>query len=169
SIDEEDESLGPGFGKGLESGGFIVERLNERMRHRAEYGNAVELAGGHRGCPSVSGDVAGPRRHETSLGSMGSPQAEVDELLAWRQQHMAGRLGCDQRLEMENIDQPAFDELSLRQWCDNAQNRLIGKEDRAFRHGVDITGEAEFLQLGDDIFAETPAPAQPVEVFRGKT
>src|SRR5690606_19102922 len=145
------------------------ESLNEGMRHRAEYGNAVKLAGGHRRCSGISGDVAGTRRHETSLGSMGSPQAEVDELLTRRQQHMAGRLGCDQRLERENIEQPAFDELSLWQWRDNAQNRLIGKEDRAFRHGIDITGEAEFLQLGDDIFAETPAPAQPVEILRGET
>src|SRR5690606_8351345 len=97
-IDEEDESLGPGFGKRLESGDFIVEGLNEGMRHRAEYRNPVELAGGHRRCSGISDDVAGPRRHETSLGSMGSPQAEVDELLTGCQQHMAGRLGCDQRL-----------------------------------------------------------------------
>src|SRR5690606_14090067 len=47
-------------------------------------------------------------------------------------------------------------------------DRLIGKEDGAFRHGVDVAGEAKIFEPGDEVFAETSRAAQPVDILLRK-
>ena len=67
---------------------------------------------------------------------MRAAQAEIDQQLAGRGQHHARRLGGDQRLVMQDVDQPGLDQLRLRQRRGDAQDRLVGEEHAAFRHGV---------------------------------
>jgi hypothetical protein len=43
---------------------------------------------------------------------------------------------------MQEVHEAGLDELCLWEGCDHSQDRLIRKEDRAFRHGVDLAGEA---------------------------
>ena len=133
--------------------------LDEGMRHRAEDRDAVALAGKHRGGAGESGDVARSRRPEAGLGAVRAAQAEIDQRLARRRQHHARRLGGDQRLEMQNVDQARLHQLRLRQRRGHAQDRLVGEEHRALRHGVDVAGEAKPRELVEQALPKRPVRA----------
>ena len=66
---------------------------------------------------------------------------EIDEALSWSGQNHPGCLAGDQALEMQQVDQPTLDKLRFDERCGHPDDRLVGVEDRAFRHGVDIAGE----------------------------
>ena len=57
------------------------------------------------------------------------------------------RLGGDQGLEMQEIDEPRFDELRLGQRRGHAQDRLVGEEYRAFRHRMHVAGESQRAKI----------------------
>lgn len=69
---------------------------------------------------------------------------------------------------MKNIDQARLDQLCFRQRCGDAQNWFVGKEDRSFGHGVDITGEAERGEALKQAPAESAALREPVDLLGGK-
>ena len=100
------------------------------MRHRPERRDAELPFRQYRRRAGETGDVACARGEEAGLGAVRAAKAEIDEKLARRRQHHARRLGGDQRLEMEEIDQPRFDELRLRQRRGDPDDRLVGEEDR---------------------------------------
>jgi len=110
--------------------------------------------------------VAGPRGQQAGLGAVGPAQAEVDERLARAGQHHARGLGGDHGLEVQQVDQPALDQLRHRQRRGDPQDRLVGKEHRALGHGVDRTGEAQIGQIIQEILAEAPGADQPFELVR---
>ena len=68
---------------------------------------------------------------------------------------------------MQDIDQARFDELRLRQRRGDPQDRLVGKENRALRHGVDVAGEAEVAQIIEQVFSEPAGALEPVD-FGGR-
>lgn len=67
---------------------------------------------------------------------------------------------------MENVDQARLDELRLRKRGRHPEHRLIGEEHRSFRHGIDVTGEAQRSEPIQEVVGETALLAQPVDVFR---
>ena len=116
------------------------------MRHRAESGDAEALLGQHGGGAGKARDVARTGGHDAGFAAVRAAQAEIDQQLARRRKHHPRGLGGDQRLEMQDIDQPRLDQLRLGQRRGHAQDRLVGKEHRAFRHGMHVAGEAKSAQ-----------------------
>jgi hypothetical protein len=53
------------------------------------------------------------------------------------------RFGCDQWLEMQQVDDADLNQLRLRQWRRHSQDRLVCKEDSALRHRIDVTCKAQ--------------------------
>jgi hypothetical protein len=51
----------------------------------------------------------------------------------------------------------------------DADQRLVGKADGAFRHGVHVAGEAECREVIDEIAAEAFRALQPVNLMRRET
>jgi len=92
-------------------------------------------------------------------------QAEIDQQLAGRRQHHARSLGRNQRLEMHNIDQPGLNQLCLRHRRGDAHDRLVGEEHAAFRHGVDVAGEAKRRKLVEQCFVKPARAGEPVDFF----
>jgi len=68
---------------------------------------------------------------------------------------------------MQDIDQARFGELRLRQRRGDAQDRLVGKEHRAFRHGVDVAAEAEVGEIIEQVVAEPAGAPEPGDL-RGR-
>jgi hypothetical protein len=62
-----------------------------------------------------------------------APHAEIHEQLSGGGQDHARGFRCHQCLEMQQVDDPAFDELRLSDGRRDAQDRFIGEEQRAFR------------------------------------
>jgi hypothetical protein len=119
---------------------------HERARHRAEHRYADAPPDLGRGRAGKPGQPVGARGVQRGLGAMRAPHAEVDEPLARRRQHHARRLRRDQRLEVHDVEQPALDELCLRQRRRHAQDRLAGEERLAFGHRLHVTDAAQGLQ-----------------------
>ena len=95
---------------------------------------------------------------------MRGAQAEIGQHLARRSQHHARGFRRDQRLEMQNVDQPRFDQLRLRQRRGDAQQRLVGKAHGAFRDRMHVAGETEVGQIIEQIFAKPPGAFEPVDI-----
>ena len=168
SVDEQREVLRARAREAFEGGAFAVVSFDEGMGHRAERRNAEFLLGQHRRGAREPGDVAGAGGHQSGFGAVRAAQAEIDQQLAGRRQHHARGLGRDQRLEMQDIDQPGLDQLRLRHRRGDAQDRLIGEKHAAFRHGVDVAGEAETGKLVEQCFVEPARAGEPVDLLGEK-
>ena len=115
-----------------------------------------------------AGDVARPRRHQAGLGAVRAPQAEIDQHLVRRRQHHPRRFGGDQGLKMQNVDQPRFDQLRLRQRRGDPQDRLIGEEHRALGHGMHVAGEAQRGEIIEQVVPEAAGALEPVDFGRAR-
>ena len=165
-VEQQHEIVRPRAGKSFERRHLVVERLDEGMRHGAVERDAEHFAGQHRGGAGETGEVARPRRHQSGLGAMGPAQPEIDQHFVRRGEPHARRLGGDQRLKMQNVDQPRFDELRLRQRRGDAQDRLVGEEHRAFGHGVHVAAETEVAQIIEQVLLEPAGALQPGDLVR---
>src|SRR5882757_1228223 len=84
---------------------------------------------------------------EAGLGAVRGAQAKIGQHLVRRRQHHARRLGRDQRLEVQDVDQARLDQLRLRQRRGDAQQRFIGKADAALGDGVHVAGKAKRREI----------------------
>ena len=167
-VDQQDHAFGPRAREILERVRLVVVHLHEGMRHGADDRHAVALAGQHIGGAGKARDVARARRIKPGLGAVRGAQAEIGEVLAGRRQHHARGLRRDQRLEMQDVDQPRFDQLRLRQRRGDADQRLVGKADAAFGDRMHVAGEAEGGQIIEQVFAEASGALEPVDLGFGK-
>jgi len=85
---------------------------------------------------------------------MGATQAEIHEQFARCAQHHARRLGRDQGLKVQDVDKQALNQLGDGQGRGHAQNRFMGEKHCAFRHGMNITGEAKRDEMVEQVLAE---------------
>jgi hypothetical protein len=138
------------------------------MRHSAIKRDAEFFARQHRCRAGEARDVARPRRHQSGFGAVRAPHAEVDQQLSGRGEHAARRFGGDQRLKMQDVDQPRLDELRLRQRRGHAQDRLVGEKHGAFGHGVHVAAKTQRGEIVEKLLAETAGAFQPRYVGVGK-
>jgi hypothetical protein len=138
------------------------------VRHRSVGRNAEGLFGEHGRSTGEAGYVTCTGRQQPRFRPMRAPQAEIDQQLSWRGEHHAGGFRCDQRLEMQEIDQPGLHELGLRHRRGDAQDRLIREEDAAFRHSVNVAGEAKIRQAVEQRLLETSRACEPFNFFGGE-
>ena len=148
-VDQQGECGRPDAGESFECGRFIIVRLDEGMSHGAEDRDAELAMRGDGRRAGEAGQVAGARGQQTGFGTMGPAKSEVDKLLARHRQHHPSCGRGDQGLEMDKVDQPALDQLRFGQWRRDPDHGFVGKEHRALRHGVDITGKAQACQAVD--------------------
>ena len=168
-VDQQGRAGGLRAGKILERLAFAGMRLDVRVGHRTEERNSPELPGEDRRGAGETGEMAGARREEAGLGAMRSAQAEIDERAAGGGENTADRLGCDHRLELQQVDDPRFDELRLANRRHDAQQGLVGKAERAFGQCIDVAAEVPVGERRDEIRAKTPAVAQPVQFVGRET
>jgi hypothetical protein len=64
---------------------------------------------------------------------------------------------------VQEIDEPCLDELRLRERRRHADDRLIGEEDGALGHGIDIAGETQSRQPVDEVLGESVRSPEVVE------
>ena len=153
------------FAKGAD---LVVVGLDERVRHRAGQRDAEQPPrfdgrGGIETC-----EIASARRQQARLGAMRAPQAEVCEPARSGGEPAARGLGRDHGLEVEQVDQPALDELRLGQRGDHPQDRFAREEHAALRHGVHVAREAQRRQALQGLRTETAGRCEPPQLVPGK-
>jgi hypothetical protein len=130
------------------------EGLNPGVRGGSEDRNAVAEAGFGVAGSDAAADVGCASGQYAGFGRVRAARAEIHHRAALGDLDDARRLGRDQRLKADGREQVCFGDLRFHQGRANSQERLVGEDGRAFRHGEEIAGEAE--------------PAQSVEEFGGR-
>jgi hypothetical protein len=121
--------------------------------------------GERRGAAVEARNPGGARRQQPRLRAVRAAQSEVDQALAGRGQAYSGRLRRHHGLEVDEVEKPRLYELRLWHRRGNAQDRLIGKEQRALGHGVHVAGEAPAGEPCREPRAEDLRALDPIELL----
>src|SRR5690606_19192428 len=150
----------------LECRDLGLVRFDVRMRHGPEDRNPEQRIGEDRGRAVEAREITGACREHAGLGAVSAPKTEIDEPFAARGEHETGGLRRDHRLEVQEIDEARLDELRFRQRRRHAHDRLVRKADRALWHRIDVAGEAQPLELGEETIVEEARRGEMLEVRR---
>ena len=151
--------------KVLERAALGVVRFDERMRHRSEHRNAEARVSEHRGRAGEAGQVARARGVERRLAAVRAAHAEIHQRFARRREHATRRLRRNRRLEVEQVHEPALDELRLGQRRRHAQQRLVAERRGALGNGMQIAREPQRSEPLEKRLAEEPRRAQLREIL----
>ena len=139
--------------------------LDEGVGHRSEDRNSEIFPCKNRRRSGKSRQITGARGHQPGLRSMRPPQPEIDQLLARCRKDHSRRLGGDQRLKVEDVDKAGFDQLRLRKRRGHPNDRFVGEENGAFRHGIDVAGEAQAPEVIEEPVREPIVLPKPIDLF----
>ncbi len=90
------------------------------------------------------------RGAEAAVRALRAAQTEFDHLVAPRGERDPRGLGRDQRLEVDEVEERRLYELRVEDRPPHADEGLVGEDDRALGHGVDVTAEAELAELAQE-------------------
>ena len=124
------------------------------MRVRAKDGNAIAAPGKHVGRGRAARHVARARNGQTAIGTLGAAQAELGDGATIGRQHHARRLGGDERLEADDVEQRGLEQLALQRRAGDAHHGLARKNKLALGHGVDVHVRAEVAQVVEELGLE---------------
>lgn len=65
---------------------------------------------------------------------------------------------------MQDIDQPRFDQLRLRQRRDDTKNRFAWEKRCALGYGMNLAAEAESGKIIEEVFIESTGALEPIDV-----
>ena len=99
---------------------------------------------------------------------MGAAQTEFNHLGSGSGMADAGRLGGNQCLEIDDIEEHGFHQLGFSQGSGDGQERLIGKDHRTFGRGCDTALKTESAQEVKETGFEQAEAAQIVNLHRGE-
>ena len=150
-------------GVGVEGALLIVENLDPRVGVGSTYGDAVQAPRQHVRGGGNAADIGAPGRGERAVRALGAPHPELEHLRRPGGLDDAGRLCGHERLESDDREQDALDQLGLDQRAANAYQRLVGEDQRSLGNGVDIAGEPEVCQAFEEVVAEERPAAGRLE------
>jgi hypothetical protein len=168
-VDQQGKLPRPDASEVRESGLLVVVRLHERMGHRAHDRDTEVTACLDRRRAGKSRDVSRARGEQPGLGAVRAAQPEIDEPAARRGEHHPRPLGCDDRLKMQQVQEPRLDQLGLGQRRGDAEDGLVGKEDGPLRHRIDVSRPSEIGKTVKESGRELAGPAEPGERFAVET
>ena len=112
--------------------------------------NAEELTGEHIARGLTAADDGRTRAINARVRPLRTAKTELQHLVSARRLHHTGRLGSDQGLVIDDVQQRRFQQLCFHDRRDDAENRLIREDDRSFRHREDFAGKVEIAQIGQE-------------------
>ena len=96
------------------------------------------LAGQHVGGADAAADHGGAGTVDTGVRTLGTAQAELHDAVALGCVNDAGRLGGDQALVVDDVQDGGLHQLRLHDGRDDLDQRLPGEDDGSFGNGVDV-------------------------------
>ena len=102
-----------------------------------------KFAGPDIGCAFASPDIGGSGPVKRRLHAMGPAGAEIHHRGTPGGKLQTGRLGGNEGLMSDHSQQGRFKDLSFGNGPRYPDQRLIGKHDRSFGHGPDVSGEPD--------------------------
>ena len=107
-----------------------VERHYPAMRVGAAHRDVEEPTGEHVRRGAAAADVGGTACGERAVDALGTPESELDHLVPAPAGRVADarRLGRDEGLEVDHVEQGGLDDLALENRPDHPHQRLEGKD-----------------------------------------
>ena len=121
---------------------------------RAKDGNAVAAPGKHVGRRRAARHVARARNGQAAVGTLSAAQAELCHRATIGRQHHARRLGGNERLEADDIEQRGLEQLALQRRTGHTHHGLARKDELALGHGIDVHVRAEVAQVVEELGLE---------------
>ena len=149
-VDEQRAVLRARLGKGAEGLELGIEAHHPAVRVGAKDGDAVTAPGKHVRRGRAAGNVARAGDGQTAIGTLGAAQAKLGDRTAIRRQHHACRLGGDERLEADDVEQRRLEQLALQRRTGDAHHGLARKNKLALGHGVNVHVRVEVAQIVEE-------------------
>ena len=127
---------------------------------RAKDGNAVDLASKEVRGGACAGYVGCASHRETTVGSLGAPQAKVGDRMALCRANHARGLGGHEGLEVHEVEQGGLDELAVDEGALHAHHGLARKDHVALGHGMNREVEVVVAQVLEEGGLEHGAAAR---------
>ena len=138
SIDQEDAVVGHRRGVGFECVDLGWKRHDPTVRVSSLDRNSKPLARQQVRGRRTATDVSGATGGNTTIDTLGSSQPEFQHCIIAGCLTDAGGSCCNQRLEVDNVQQHRLDNLALNNRASDSQQRLVWKDDGAFGNRVDV-------------------------------
>ena len=149
-VDKQRTVLGTRLGKGAEGLELGIEAHHPAVRMRAKDGNTVAAAGKHVGRGRAASHVACARNGHAAIGTLSATQAKLRNGTAVGRQHHARRLGGDERLEADDVEQRRLEHLALQRRAGHTHHGLARKDELALGHGVDVHVRTKIAQVVEE-------------------
>jgi hypothetical protein len=127
------------------------------VRVRAAHRDAEDASREHVGGPRAASHERRPCRGKPAVGTLGAPQAELDDRVAARGLAHPRGLGRHEGLEVDDVEQRRLGDLTRGDGRGHPQQRFVGEDDGTLGDGVHIALEAERLQVGQELRVEERA------------
>ena len=162
-VDKQRAVLGTRLGKRAEGLKLGIEAHHPAVRMRAKDGNAVATSCQHVGRGRATRHVARAGNGQAAVGTLGTTQAELGDGATIGRQHHARRLGGDERLETDDVEQRGLEQLTLQRRAGNTHHGLTRKDKLALGHGIDIHARAEVAQVVEECRLKHRATSRSLE------
>ena len=115
-----------------------------------------ELAGKSVGGSRAAAHVGRPARRQRSVEPLRPPQAELQHRLAAGGLAHPRRLGGDEGLKADDVEEHGLQDLALQDGSSDPHQGLVREHHRPLRNGVHVTGEPAVPQIVEKGILEQP-------------
>ena len=139
---------------------LVLERHHVRVGHRSDRAQAVAHRGGDVRRAAASRDRRGAGDLHRRVDAVVASRREVDHGVAGAglapasREHDASGLGRDHGLEVDLVEQQGLEDLGLDPRPGDAEQRLVREAHRPLGDRVDVAGEPEPRQVGEELLVE---------------
>ena len=163
SVNEQRAILGARLGKGAEGLELGIEAHHPAVRVCAKDGDAVTAPCKHVRRGRAAGHIACAGDGQAAIGTLGTAKAKLGDGATIGGQHHARRLGGDERLEADDVEQRGLEQLALQRRAGDAHHGLARKDELALKHGVDIHVRTEVAQVVEECRLKHRAAGRSLE------
>ena len=118
---------------------------------RALHGYIKHLSGKHVAGADAAADHSGPCAVNAGVRPLRAAEAEFHDSVAAGRIAYPGRLGGDEALVVDNIQNSGFNQLRFHNRSDDFNHWFPGEHDASFRNCIDASGKFEILQIFKEV------------------
>ncbi len=143
-----------GGGIGVEGCGLRIKAHDPAMGVGSFDGNSKVHAGEDVGGCRTSAKVGGAAGAHSSVRSLGSPKAELENGIPVGGITKARGIGGDESLEIDDVEQGGFDQLALNERSTDTDDGLVGEGEFSFRECIDLELPIQVSEVIEIAFTE---------------
>ncbi len=126
---------------------LALEKHDPTVRLCSAHWNSEPLTGLQVRRARAAADASRTCRGQTAINSLRATQTEFDDGIIFSGQTNARRFGRDETLEIQNVKQSRFQELTLDNRTARSNQRLVREKQRPLGNCINLTGQSQTAQI----------------------